>query len=337
MKLELSTWTHHLNHLLYSYFYYCENRKEQLNIIFNSKITHNGAVLYVKGLSLFFDYSDDPKFIDLPERYNYYFKRSLQMDKKEANIFPLNFNVPMSYKCHSFLFKLKKEFLLYKPNRREVIKAIDRFGLFTNSSHGILDVRKYPEKVIDNGGKIIFYTRLWNPDNNTDVKEQERRRLQNDFRINACRIIKKEFKNASVGLFSDGLSTKLAPDLILSSNESNKKNYLKNLNNFNIGIADDGLKNTPGWKIGEYLLNGKALISTPLNVMIEDFDEHVNYERLSSRSSFEELPEKIEGLIKNKGYLEMGENNFHWSQKYLHPSNYLNRILLLVENKETAK
>ena len=109
-----------------------------------------------------------------------------------------------------------------------------------------------------------------------------------------------------------------------------KRKYLKELSTYNIGVADDGLKNTPGWKIGEYLLYGRAVVSTPLNVCIENFKEHVNYERLASRSSYEEIPEKIAFLLKDKKYIEMGENNFKWSSNYLHPKNYMNRILDII-------
>ena len=330
MKLELSVWTHHLTHLVYSYFYYCKVNKAHVNIVHNQKVNHNTALLTVNNKLVVFDYSDDTKFIGDPDNYDFYFKRSLLKKDKKDNVFNLNFNVPMAYKSHMLLLNLKKDFLFYKFNKTEVLRALDRFALFANSGHGILDIRRYPNKVLDYGGNILYYTRLWNPDNHPDKEEKERRMIQNEFRINACRVLKKEFKNASVGLYSDKLSNIMAPDLVLPNNKSNKKKYLKELSVYNIGIADDGLKNSPGWKIGEYLLYGKAVVSTPLNISIEGFREHKNYEKLSSRSSFDELPEKVSFLLKDKKYLEMGENNFEWSSKYLHPKNYMNRILKIV-------
>ena len=106
------------------------------------------------------------------------------------------------------------------------------------------------------------------------------------------------------------------------------------MSNYNIGIADDGLKDTPGWKIGEYLLFGKAVITTPLNIALDNFDEHVNYEKLTTRSFYLELPDKIESLLKDKRYLEMGNNNKTWSDEYLHPKNYIQRILAVVKESE---
>ena len=331
MQLQLSVWTHHLTHLVYSYFYYCKSNKIDINIVYNSRIKYNSALLTINNQSILFDYSDDTKFIDSPNNFDFYFKRSLLKKDMSSNVFPLNFNVPMAYKSHLFLLKLNKDLLFHKFNKIEIGRALDVFGLFTNSGHGTLDIRNYPKNISDNGGNVIFYTRLWNPDNHPDDDEKERRMLQNEFRINACRIVKKEFKNASVGLYNESLSNKLAPDLLLSQDKSDKKNYLKKLAHYDIGIADDGLKNTPGWKIGEYLLYGKAVISTPLNICVDDFKEHINYERLSSRSSYDEIPEKIEFLLKGKKYLEMGENNFRWSEIYLHPKNYIFRILNMLE------
>ena len=45
MHLELSTWTHHLNQLLYSYFYFCKEGKKEVKIRFNKEVKHNGAIL----------------------------------------------------------------------------------------------------------------------------------------------------------------------------------------------------------------------------------------------------------------------------------------------------
>ncbi|HEY1196411.1 hypothetical protein, partial [Flavobacterium sp.] len=192
-------------------------------------------------------------------------------------------------------------------------------------------IRYFPKKVSDNNGKIIFHTRLWNPDNHMDLGEKQRRQVQNEFRIEACRIIKSNFKNSSVGLFSDSLSQKVAPDLLLDSKKTSKKEYFHSLLKADIGIADDGLKDTPGWKIGEYLLFGKSVISTPLNVVIENFNEHVNYEKLTGRNAYQELPDKIENLLSGKKYLEMGHNNLIWSDLNLHPKNYIKRVLSIVK------
>lgn len=327
MRLEIHHWTPHHNMIVFSYLYFCEENNIEFDIRMNSKISWTGAILFFNNETYYLDYSDDTKFLDDPEKYNYYFKRSLRISDVKGNVYPLNVQANYSYKSLFLLTKFKFKDLVNKANRIEIFRSLDYFNAFTNSSHNAMDVRKLSKEVNDNNGKVIFYTRLWNPDNHIDNDEKERRRMQNEFRIESCRIIKKHFENSSVGLFSDVLSSKLEPDLLLDVKKTSLKKYFGLLRSCDIGIADDGLKDTPGWKIGEYLLFGKAVITTPLNIAIENFQEHKNYEKLTLRSSFLELPDKIEFLLKDKKYLEMGNNNLKWSEEYLHPKNYIKRIL----------
>ncbi len=327
IKLELSCWTSHHNMLIYSLLFYCNENNKDLDVVFNRKLAVVGAVLYVNNKKLFFDYSDDIAFIDNPKQYDFYFKRSLVFKDYYKNVYPLNFQVNFSFKALNILTKFKFKDLLSTRNRIEVIRAMDCFDLFTNLSHNAMDIRAFPKSVTDNNGKVIFHTRLWNPNNHSDFEEKKRRENQNEFRIEACRIIKKNFKNVSVGLFQDELSVKIASDVLLDIKKTSKKEYFKSLRNADIGIADDGLKDTPGWKIGEYLLFGKAIITTPLKVVLD------NFEKVNNRNAYLELPEKIEYLLEGKRYLKVGENNLKWSSTYLHPKNYINRIFYIIENK----
>jgi hypothetical protein len=313
--------------------YFCEENNIEFDLQINPNISWNGAILYFNNKIFYLDYSDDSLFLEDPNKYDYYLKRSLRLIDVKSNIYPLNFQANYSYKALYILTKFSIKQLMNKANRIEIIRALDYFNSFTNSSHNAMDIRKLPKEVKDNDGKIVFYSRLWNPDNHIDSFEKERRRLQNEFRIASCRILKKNFKNAFVGLFPDGLSSKLAPDVLLDVKKTSIKEYFDVLRKCDIGIADDGLKDTPGWKIGEYLLFGKAVVTTPLNISLINFQEHINYEKLSSRSSYMELPEKIEYLLKGKKYLEMGKNNLKWSDEYLHPKNYIKRILLLTRRE----
>ena len=326
MRLEIPFWTSHHNMLVYSILYYCEKNKIDFDFYFNPKLPVNGAILVFEENTFFFDYSDDSVFISDPKSYDFYFKRSL-MDYCFDNVFPLNFQVNLSYKPLKLLSKIKIKDLISYKNRIEIIRCLDIFDLFTNLSHNAMDIRLVNTNIHDNQGNIIFNTRLWNPSNTLDDLEKERRFLQNKFRIESIRLIKKNFNNVSVGLFPDKLSLKEAPDLVMNLNEISKLSYFRKLNKADIGVADDGLKDTPGWKIGEYLMFGKAVVTTPVNTKIESFEENVNYKKLASRNAFEELPEKIETLLKDKSYLEMRHTNLDWSNTYLHPSNYINRVL----------
>lgn len=332
MQLHISIWTHHLNHLIYSYHHYCLDNDMKFELVLDKTITHNGAVLFYQNNSIFFDYSDDIIFLENHENYDYYFKRSLGLNSNYKNVYPLNFNVPLSYKTINLLLKLNKEFLFHKHNRTEFYRALDIFHLKSNSAHSLLDVRKLNKNMNHGNREALYYTRLWNPHSASDPEEKERRLIQNDFRINACRIIKNKFEHAKTGLYPDLYSIKKAPDIVLDLKSCKKSNYLRVLRQYSIGIADDGLKDTPGWKIGEYLLYGKAVISTPINIQIDNFKKDTNFLELSNRSGYEDLPDAISDLQKNDRFLEMGQTNLNWSDTYLHPKNYINRILEIVSS-----
>ena len=334
IKLEIRHWSSHLNMLIYSLLYYCEKNEMVFDLNIKETLPYSSAILYYNNTIVFFDYSDSTIFIENNKKYDFYFKRSLLAKDYCSNIYPLNFQVNLSYKALKLVQKFKiNDFIKNKDkkiNRIELVRALDYFNVITNLSHNAMDIR-YIKNIEDNRGRVVFFTRLWNPNNHNDQDEKERRALQNEFRIKACEIIKLNFKNSYVGVFPDSYSEKMCSEnILLKVGETSKINYLKKLSQSNIGIADDGLKDTPGWKIGEYILQGKAVITTPINIEIENFNKNLNYLELSNRLSYDELPDKINHLLENKNYLEMSRENKKWSAIYLHPKNYFNRIVSII-------
>jgi hypothetical protein len=185
-----------------------------------------------------------------------------------------------------------------------------------------MEIKAFPRRVNDNGGRILYYTRLWDPAKSEDNLEKQRRQRMNEFRINAVKILKKYYPNSFVGLYPCPLAIQMAPELVLGRKETFKKHYMAILKYSDICIVDDGLKDTLGWKIGENVIFGKSIITTPIQVIVPKFNKNVNYLELKTRDSFEELPHYIEELQKGKRYLEIGINNFDYGQKYLYPMNY---------------
>lgn len=327
MRLEIPCWTTHHNQLLYSFLLYSESKNLDFEIMLNEQIPFNGAILFFKDKSLFFDYSDDKELIDVPENYDFYFKRSLDKNelKSHHNIFPLNFQVNFSKKPFKLMTKMDLPLLKNKGSFIELIRAADIFGIVTNDSHRSNHINNFKRETNSNG-KVIFMTRLWDPSRNEDQEEKERRRIQNDFRINACRIIKKVFPDSMVGIYPDDFAIKMASDVLLDLSVTKKKNYLNTLSRYDIAIADDGLKDTPGWKIGEYIMCGKAIITTPINVVIEDFYENTNYLSTKERDNYLVLPDLVHQLLKNNFYEEIQRNNTKWYEKHLNPESYVANI-----------
>lgn len=333
ISIYINRWSSHLNMILYSLLLYSEKCHEKFNLEFDGSVPDAGAILEYNNRMAFLDYSDSPDFLTKPTDHKFYFKRSLlvQDQSRFKNVYPLGFHVNYTYKPLDLLRKMNLKHLFSPTNRTEVTRAVDFLGLITNNSHSCMDIRKYPSKVKDNGGRIIYCARLWNADRVKDGEEKSRRKTMNEFRINACRIIKENFKDSITGLSPDYYAKLMASDILLNNSQTTKKGYLRNLSESDICIADDGLKDTLGWKIGEYTLFGKAIITTPIKIVLPGFFENINYVSLSSRSSFDEIPQKISEIRMHNDYLQLATANLEYARNYLHPMSYIQRILNIMQ------
>jgi hypothetical protein len=327
MKIKIPVWTSHYNQILYSLLVYTEAKNVKLEIIHDTTIPFNGCVLQYEKFTIFLDYSDSSDFLTSNNSiYDFYFKRSLKIENKVENILPLNFQVNFSYKPLNLLKKIPYSIFKDPKSRVEIIRAMDFLSIVTNDSHYAKTIDKF-SKTDNNSTNIIFMTRLWDPARNKDPIEKKRRNAQNDFRINACRIIKKEFPTSIVGLYPDYYAKDVAKDILLDIKDTSKLKYLKFLKNSGIAIADDGLKDTPGWKIGEYIMTSKAIITTPINTLVENFTENINYLSTNDRNNFGILPDLIHKLLTNDNYKLMQKENGKWFEDYLNPVQYIERII----------
>ncbi|MDB0040619.1 hypothetical protein N9E81_00390 [Algibacter sp.] len=327
MEILIKHWTAHLNQLLYSALYFCKLNKYNLRINYSNLAPYEGGIIFFNDTSYLLDYSDSPKLLDNYKNFDFYYKRSLKPIDISNNVLPLNFQVNFSISTYSLIRKLNKKILKNPTSKTEIIRALDYFSFFVNDSHSSKNINKFLNPINDNNGKVIFLTRLWSPKNTDNILEKKRRIKQNEFRIKTCEMIKQNFKNALTGILEDTYSRKVAKSLLVDKKMTKKSNYLSLLKKSDIGIADDGLFDTPGWKIGEYILASKAIITTPINVFIDNFKENINYVKTNDRNSYYEIPDLIEALISNKKYMDLKRNNKIWYESYMEPANYISNIL----------
>jgi len=326
IQLLIKHWIPHLNQILYSLSYYCYQNNQKHQVIYSNEAPYEGAILIVNNIYCLLDFSDSPKTIDFEAKYDYYFKRSLSKTNINSKILPLNFQTNFSFRPLSQIIKMDNRILKNATSKTEIVRALDYFNLVTKDSHSSKNINRFPKKINDNDGRIIFLTRLWNPNKTDNTEEKERRIKQNEYRINACRTISKNFKNSITGLYPDEYSSIIAKDILIDLSTTTKKNYLSELKKADIGIADDGLFDTPGWKIGEYIMSNKAIITTPINVHIHDFKEDINYLKTRDRNDYESLPALIDNLITDRKYMVMKKNNKKWYNQYLEPEAFIKNI-----------
>ena len=178
--------------------------------------------------------------------------------------------------------------------------------------------------------KILFLTRLWNPDD-VDLQhlKDERARI-NKNRINCILACRKEFKeNFMGGIQKDNYSSKFDKELLAPFALTNKGSFLNGIKDHNICIATIGLHNSIGWKFGEYVAASRAIITEPIVYELPGcFDENRNY--LTFRNE-KQLIYQIRYLMSDKHKLfEIMNNNFLYYNNYLRPDRLVMNALLSV-------
>lgn len=178
--------------------------------------------------------------------------------------------------------------------------------------------------------KILFITRLWNPDEATSEVNRLQRQQINEMRVACIKACREKYqKQFTGGLIMDSYTAKHHPELGMPKSLINKKNYLKAVKEHVICIATTGLHNSIGWKLAEYVAASRAIVSEPLHYDVPGkFDENKNY------YSFETVPQllqKIDLLLNNKHLIvQMMLANYEYYQNYLQPDklvlNTLNHV-----------
>ena len=162
--------------------------------------------------------------------------------------------------------------------------------------------------------KILFCTRLWEQmDTHFPVDEI------NETRIRIASFLRKKYRGSVIAGISDSpLSRKLCKDLILPSDFTFRRNFHKLIRKSSVCITTMGLYRSIGWKFGEFVASGKAIVSEPLAFSVPgEFCDGKNY---LSFSSLEQLEERCDFLLRHeKERSSMEKNNIDYYFHYLRP------------------
>ena len=235
------------------------------------------------------------------ENCDFYFKRSFSEEKNRTLIqknlekmYPLGFNYHVTYRgnpANEPLWKtLAKPLLGRTPDCYFVPKVFEG---------SVKDARtKQP--------KILFLARLWD-DHEPGFSDEENaeRTYINNMRIEIIRSLREKYGDSFVGGLNDNaLSRAWAPDLIVPSQYTERRKYLKLLHSSDICIGSMGLFESIGWKTGEYVAAAKAIVNETMHFTVTgDFEEGKNYlpfrtaqECLAAVQSLVEDPEKLHAM-----------------------------------------
>ncbi|MEQ8857296.1 MAG: hypothetical protein RIC56_01490 [Pseudomonadales bacterium] len=190
---------------------------------------------------------------------------------------------------------------------------------------------------VDLPPRVLFLTRVWGASRWNDSQASRRDRDQiNESRIACVRALKAELGAAFVGgLAPTDLARKMAPDLICPAEVAAKPTYLRLVKKTPICVTTTGLHGSNGWKLGEYVAMGRAIVSEPLRHEVPgDFAAGKNYLPFS-------LPDECVGavvaLMENRGLrTQMMLRNLDYYRNVLRPDALVRNALEMCLRNEEA-
>lgn len=284
-----------------------------------------------RGKKLFYDVWDgyqDPEDVELGLQYcDFYFKRSFSEEKNrelfqnyQEKMYPLGFNYYVTHPGNP----------VHEPLWRGLLRPLQ----------GKTAEQYFVPKVFETDGeircadppKILFLARLWSREDwlEGDPANDEREAISQS-RIEIIRTLRREYGDAFTGGINDcPLSRQLAPDLIVPRELTERRRYLQAMHGSDICIGTTGLHGSIGWKTGEYVAAGKAIVHEEMCYSVTgDFREGVNY--LSFRTA-QECVEAVARLIEDpERLLAMKRANAAYYRQYLRPDMLIKHTLEIVD------
>lgn len=276
------------------------------------------------------------------ENCDFYFKRNyedryvdLLGEKANAKIYKLG----MTFGTHSEYKKSNLKFFigLFSSNLltnikwdRHVIKRLaktyryqKRHWQFINTTRKIGRFEALNERTRDT---ILFQTRCFLHEDNTDVKEihQQRYRL--------IKLLRREFPERFLGGFVPSEVAKKKYKDALTNVPTAPEEYLNGVKKAGIVIYTRGLANSPAWKMAEYLSQGKVIVAEPLTAELPV--PLIDGKELLYFRNDEELIEKIKLVSEDDPFAtRLSQNARVYFEKHVHPVQNVKRILELMLNK----
>ena len=263
---------------------------------------------------------------------DFYFKRSYNERMQEyapanCKVFPLglNYNIQpdknLLFLTDSVNDKIK---YIFKTN-----KLLKKFSgkTFYHAS----DFEYYPIKPKEN--KILFFTRLWNPDESKSESSREHRKQINIMRVQCIEACRKKYgKMFTGGLIMDAYASKHHKELAIPDHFTKKGNYIASVKDHTICIATTGLHDSIGWKLAEYVAASRVVVTEPLKFSLPgNFNKGENYFEFETP---EQLISQIDFLQSNPGQvLQTMKNNYYYYNNFVKPERLILNTLLTVVNE----
>jgi len=261
------------------------------------------------------------------EMGDFYFKRSFSPVKNESlfaeyseKIHPLGFNYHVTHRENPvgepWWKAALKPLMGRTPDRRFTTEVFEGTAV------------KTPQKDV----KILFLAGLWDDNDPTLSPElnAERTRI-NEMRIEIIRTLRQCRGPQFIGGLNDtALSRRLAPELIVPAQYTERRKYLSLMHTCDICIGSMGLHESIGWKTGEYVAAAKAIVNERFHYEVPgNFTPGVHYLSFTTAA---ECIENVQRLADSPEALyAMKQANEAYYQNYLKPEALVKNTLTVVD------
>lgn len=258
-------------------------------------------------------------------KYDFYFKRSYAQERnlrlfgeeQSKRVFPLGFNYFVT--CHGNPYGVTPK--NWKSYARRIL------GRKENS---YFTTERFEAKNCGGEG-VIFFTRLWKPESHLSAMVNAQRDRISSMRIEILRKLKEELGSMFVGgLYPGTYEREMAPDLVVSKCVTRREEYLQLMHSCSIAIGSTGLHDSIGWKTGEYVAAGKAIVNERFCYEVPgDFIEGKNYLAFADA---EECLHCVRYLLTHpEETAKMQIRNKQYYETYLAPNKLIERTLRIID------
>ena len=203
---------------------------------------------------------------------------------------------------------------------REYKKGLNDWNTFL----GTREIREYNDYEKPTQNKVVFQTRCFTGDHeNTKKIHKDRNEL--------IKALKAGLGDSFMGGFvPDDISRKNFPES-LTTLPTDRTSYLKLLKSASIAIYTSGLHNSPAWKMGEYLSQGKCIVAEPLTAELPVPLEHGK--NVLFFKDAEECVAMCRSLINDQDKVQaLSVNSRKFYEEYVDPAMNAERIIKIVIN-----
>lgn len=170
--------------------------------------------------------------------------------------------------------------------------------------------------------EVVYQTRLWPPEPGHDVD----RRAVNQGRVDMVRALRAEFGGSErIGVIHSDFAAAEAPDTLLSRKIS-RREYARQLRTSLISVNTHGLDGSPGFKIGESLAAGTAMVSQPFRFELpEPLRPDVHYLPFTTP---EECVAQCRRLLEDGELAErLRSGNLRYYHRFVRPEAHVRNLL----------